>query len=96
MYRILPVLLLSLAPLAAHAFPTFAKGEGFRGAELMTQEERQAHVSYVQSVKTFDECRAYMDSHDQEIERRAQAQHVTLPGRLGDPCQVMRFFGRIK
>ena len=96
MHRILIALLLFAIPPAAHAFPTFATGEGFRGAELMTPEERHAHVERIRSMQTFAECRSYVDAHDAEIERRAGEQRFVLPHRVGDPCEVMRFFGRIK
>lgn len=101
MTRLFALLLIALASPAVHAFPSYASGEGFRGAELMTPDERKAHVAKMQSFKTFDECHAYTDAHEAELQRRAAAQHVTLPARNtsvfgGDPCQVMRFMGRVK
>lgn len=94
-------LLIALASPAAHAFPSYASGEGFRGAELMTPDERRAHVARMQSFHTFDECEAYTAAHEAELQKRAAAQHVTLPAKStglfdGDPCKVMRFMGRIK
>ncbi|MFZ5485332.1 MAG: hypothetical protein ACOZB0_14005 [Pseudomonadota bacterium] len=93
--------LLVLASPQGLAFPTYASGEGFRGAELMTPEERQAHVSKMQSFRSFEECQAYVTAHETEIQKRAAAKQVTLPARNtgvfdGDPCKVMRFMGRIK
>jgi hypothetical protein len=78
----------------AMAFPWYASGEGFRGAELMTPDERKAHAARLQSMRNFDECRAYMQGHSLELERRAQEKRVSLPPVSGDPCQVMRTMGR--
>lgn len=101
MIRLYAFLLVALASQAAQAFPTYASGDGFRGAELMTPEERQVHVARMQSFKTFEECHAYIDAHEADLQQRAAARHVTLPPKStgifdGDPCKVMRFMGRIK
>lgn len=95
------ILMFALASPAAHAFPTYASGDGFRGAELMTPDERKAHVAKMQSFQTFDECEAYTAAHEVELQKRAAAQHVSLPPKGGvlfdgDPCKVMRFMGRVK
>ena len=101
MKRLIAVILTTLACQAAHAFPTYASGDGFRGAELMTPEERKAHVAKMQSFKTVAECQAYTGSHEVEIQKRAVERHVVLPPKStsvfnGDPCKVMRFMGRIQ
>ena len=101
MTRLIALLLVARASQTAHAFPSYASGDGFRGAELMTPDERKAHVARMQSFHTFDECVAYTTAHEAELQKRAAAQHVTLPARStavfdGDPCKVMRFMGRIK
>ena len=94
MKRITLVFLLALASQAANAFPSYATG-GFRGANLMTGEEIKGHVTRLLSMQKFDECEAYMDAHEVELGKRALAQHITLPEKSGDPCKVMRMFGRI-
>lgn len=101
MKRLAVFLFAVLASTAAHAFPTYASGDGFRGAELMTPEERKAHVARMQSFKTFEECQAYTAAHEADIQKRAAARNLVLPPRNtsvfdGDPCKVMRFMGRIK
>ena len=95
MKRTLLVFLLAVASQTAHAFPSYATG-GFRGANLMTSEEIKAHISSLMSFKTFTECESYMDAHEVLLQQRAQQQHTTLPEKSGDPCKVMRFFGRIQ
>ncbi|MEW6677909.1 MAG: hypothetical protein AB1421_08310 [Pseudomonadota bacterium] len=76
------------------AFPWYASGEGFRGAELMSPEERKAHAARLQTMRNFDECRTYMQGHSLELEKRAQQKRVSLPPVKGDPCEVMRTMGR--
>lgn len=92
---LLTALLTLGSPLLAHAFPTYATG-GFRGSDLMTSEEVKAHVGKLLAVQTLQECQAYMDAHEAELQKRAQEKHITLPEKGGDPCKVMRFMGRIK
>lgn len=86
---------LMLVSAAAHAFPQYASG-GFRGAELMTAEEQAAHAQKLLDMQSYNECTVYMAQHHQEIDRRAAAKGVTLPVVRGNPCDVMRTFGRIK
>ena len=84
-----------LASGPALAFPWYASG-GFRGAELMTPQEQQAHVAKLQSMKTLNECHAYMSAHEAELQKRAAAAKAALEPVKGDPCQVMLQMGRIK
>jgi hypothetical protein len=79
----------------ALAFPWYANG-GFRGAELMNAQEQQAHVARLQSMKTLNECHAYMNAHEAELQKRASAARSVLAPAKGDPCQVMLQMGRIK
>ncbi len=88
-------LLCTVASSAAHAFPQYASG-GFRGSELMTADEQAAHAKKLQAFQTYGECTEYMTQHRQEVERRATAKGVTLPAVRGNPCDVMRTFGRVK
>ena len=94
MKHVLAILALTLASSMAHAFPSYATG-GFRGANLMSADEVKAHVGRLLSVQTFPECEAYMAAHEAELQKRAQERHVSLPPKGGDPCEVMRFMGRI-
>lgn len=87
---------LSLFATLAQAFPWYASGNNIRGAQLMTEPERQAYVAKLQSMKSLAECQAYREEHNREIDARAARQHVSLPPVQGDPCQVMVQMGRIK
>jgi hypothetical protein len=85
-----------LAAASAQAFPWYASGDQLRGGELLSAQERSAHVARLPAMKTLDECHAYWQGHNQELERRALAAKVTLPPVKGDPCEVMLRMGRIK
>ena len=78
------------------AFPWYSQGDNVRGAELMTPEERKDYVTRLQSMKTFDECKGYMQAHYLEIDKRAKARNVVLPPVQGDPCTVMKTMGRVR
>lgn len=92
------ILMMCLAGVAmqAWAFPWYASGDHFRGAQLLSPEERKAHVSRLQGMRSFDECRTYMQAHYLEIDRRAKEKYVALPPVQGDPCEVMRTMGRFR
>ena len=96
MKRIAATLALTLIASLAHAFPWYASGSNIRGAELMTEQERKAHVARLQSMKTLPECQAYWEGHNKEIDARAAQKHVSLPPVQGNPCQVMLQMGKIR
>lgn len=96
MKRIAASLALSLIASLAHAFPWYASGDNIRGAQLMSAQERKAHVARLQSMKSLTECQAYWDVHNKDIDARAAQQQVQLPPVTGNPCQVMLQMGRIK
>jgi len=96
MKRIATTLALTLFASLAHAFPWYASGSNIRGAQLMTEQERQTYVARLQSMKTLPECLAYWETHNKDIDARATQQHVNLPPVQGNPCQVMVKMGRIK
>jgi hypothetical protein len=100
MFRLFFLLVLTLMQALlqgqAHAFPWYAQGDNIRGAELMAPEERKAYVTRLQSMKTFDECKTYMQDHYLEIDKRAKARNVMLPPVKGDPCEVIKTMGRIR
>jgi hypothetical protein len=84
-----------VASATAQAFPWYASGKGIRGSQLMTQEERMAHIAKLQSMKTLPECETYWAAHNNDIDSRARKQNMQLPPVQGDPCQVMVQMGRI-
>ena len=70
--------------------------DNIRGAHLMTANERSVHVYRLQAMKTFDECKTYMQKHYMELENRAMERRVMLPPIQMDPCEMMRMTGCFK
>jgi hypothetical protein len=93
-HSLLPLLLLVSSQ--ATAFPWYGQGENFRGAALMTPDERKSHVSRLQNMKSFDECKGYMNAHYLELDKRAKEKGAVLPPIQGDPCEVMKTMGRFR
>ncbi|MDD5388236.1 MAG: hypothetical protein PHD37_02750 [Gallionellaceae bacterium] len=90
------ILSLLLCTGQALAFPWYSSGDNVRGAELMTAQERKEYASRLPNMKSMDECRTFMNAHNLELDKRAKERGVTLPPISGDPCAVMKTFGRIK
>jgi len=59
------------------------------GMGLMTPEERRAHRDKMRSMKTAEECQAYMTEHHAQMAERAKAKGITLPAPRSNAC--MRF-----
>lgn len=95
--RFLPWLALILASEAlAFQYPWYTIPDNIRGAYLMTEEERSAHIYRLQTMKTFDECKTYMQKHYIELEQRARSRNVPLPAIRMDPCEMMRMTGHFR
>ena len=94
-----PALLFALPLLwaqPAQAFPWYVQGDNFRGAQLLSPDERKAHIGRLQNMKSFDECKGYMAAHYLELDRRAREKGVVLPPIQADPCEVMKTMGRFR
>jgi hypothetical protein len=96
MKHLAATLALCLVAASAHGFPWYASGDNIRGAELMTPQERQAHVARLRSMKTLAECQAYWDAHNSELDARAAKQQIKLPPPQGNPCEAMARMGKIR
>ena len=53
--------------------------------QLMTQEERDAYRKQIQDAKTPEARTKIRDAHRAEMQKRAEAQGLTLQGRSGQP-----------
>jgi hypothetical protein len=53
--------------------------------QLMTPEERDAYRKRIQEAKTPEERTKIRDAHRAEMQKRAEAQGLTLQGRSGEP-----------
>lgn len=68
-----------------------------QGWSLMTPEERTEHQNKMHSFKTYDECKAYQETHHNAMEARAKEKGVTLPTTAsGYGCDNMRARGFLK
>jgi len=94
--RSILMVVLGVLSMQVWAFPWYAGGDNFRGAQLLSPDERKVHVSRLQNMRSFDECRTYMQAHYLELDRRAKEKYVVLPPVQGDPCEVMRTMGRFR
>lgn len=78
-------------------------GGGFRfnqentpGWMMMTQEERTAHHQRMMSMRSYDECRTYMEEHRKLMQERAQQKGVNPPMGRADMCERMLEAGRFR
>jgi hypothetical protein len=69
------------------------RGQG-AGLELMTPEERAAHRTQMHSLKSVDQCNAYLADHRAAMADRAKAKGITLPEPRGNACERMQARGR--
>lgn len=53
--------------------------------QLMTPEERDAYLKQLQAARTPEERTKIRDAHRAEMQKRAEAQGLTLQGRSGQP-----------
>lgn len=67
--------------------PGSEHGRGMRfGADntpgwgMMTPAERGAHHKQMQSMKSYDDCKAHMEQHHMQMSERAKQQGRAMPG----------------
>lgn len=61
------------------------------GWPMMNREERRMHHERMASIKTYDECRAYMDQHHQQMTERAKERGRAAPGQpRRDACLPLK------
>ena len=59
---------------ARRSSPQWWGSEVTPGWSLMTWTERNEHRTQMRSVKTYEECRRYLDEHHAKMAERAKAQ----------------------
>ncbi|MGB0128163.1 MAG: hypothetical protein WBP72_11035 [Rhodocyclaceae bacterium] len=64
--------------------------ENTPGYALMTAEERNAHRDQMRSVKSYEECKTYMDDHHRKMQARAKERGSALQVMRADPCRNMK------
>jgi hypothetical protein len=63
------------------------------GAQLLTPEERTAHMTTMHSFKSLDECNAYMADFQKLIAERATEKGLPVPPQRGNMCERMQARG---
>ena len=54
------------------------------GWQLMTPQERQEYQAKMKAFKTDEERKAFLEQHRKAMQKRAEAQGITLPHMDGD------------
>jgi hypothetical protein len=60
------------------------------GWSMMTPAERADHRARMGSIRTYDECKAYMDKHREEMASRAKESGKQLPVPRRDGCRRLK------
>jgi hypothetical protein len=57
------------------------------GWSMMTEAERQEHATRMRGFKNYEECKAYVDQHREQMAARAKERGQTVPAQpRRDPC----------
>lgn len=81
-----------MGPMGGHGRMGGRWGSDFTpGWSMMTPAERQEHQAKMKSMATYDECKAYMDQHHQQMADRAKEKGRTVPGQARrDACAGLK------
>jgi Spy/CpxP family protein refolding chaperone len=61
------------------------------GWSMMSTEERQAHWDKLHSFKSYEDCKACMDAHHEEMNARAKERGASMPDKpMHDPCASLK------
>jgi len=74
--------------------PGHDAGAGMGGVALLTDEERSAHRAKMQSLASYDECKAYMADFSKQVQARAKEKGVAVYGPNEVMCDRMKQHGR--
>ncbi|MGO0793168.1 hypothetical protein ACTOWA_25195 [Herbaspirillum seropedicae] len=77
------------------------RSHGFRfdrdntfGWAMMSQRERIEHRKKLMAVTSYNDCKAYMAEHHQQMQERAAEQGKSLPAAPSDVCDQMKASGQ--
>lgn len=74
--------------------PGRGAGAGVGGVALLTNEERSAHHAKMQSLASYDECKAYMADFSKQVQERAKEKGLAFNGPNEAMCDRMKQHGR--
>jgi hypothetical protein len=61
------------------------------GWSMMSPSERQEHQAKMRSMTNYDECKAYMEQHHQQMAARAKEKGGAVPAQpRRDPCAGLK------
>ena len=61
------------------------------GWSMMSPSERQEHQAKMRSMANYDECKAYMEQHHQQMAARAKEKGGAVPAQpRRDPCAGLK------
>lgn len=66
------------------------------GWSMMTPQERTAHQDKMHSLKSLEDCKAYMAEHNKPMAERAKEHKLTHAGPRENACEVMQSRGWFK
>ena len=49
------------------------------GWSMMTDSDRQEHQAKIESMTNYEDCKAYMDQHHQQMAARAKQKDLAVP-----------------
>lgn len=64
------------------------------GWTVMTQKERIEHRKKLMAITSYNDCKAYMAEHHQQMQERAAEQGKSLPASQSDICDQMKASGQ--
>lgn len=71
-------------------------GDNTGGWSMMSRDERGEHRNKMLSIKTYEECVAYLEEHHKLMESRANERGRPMPGMPAqNMCERMKQAGRI-
>lgn len=65
------------------------------GWKLMSQTERTQHREKMLSLKSYDECKSYVEEHHKQMLERAKEKGVSIQEPRGHPCDRMKARGQL-
>jgi hypothetical protein len=61
------------------------------GWSMMTRQERTEHRDKIRSMKTYEECKTYVEQHHAQMAARAKDKGRTMPAQpRGDACARLK------
>ena len=83
-----------MGPGPGHGGPGMRHGMGSAGTSLLNDEERAAHRAKMQSLASYDDCKAYVTEFSKQLQDRAKEKGRAVGGPNVTICDRMKVHGR--